>query len=715
MKKIEPSTLTGIQCYCPKLSWIVWLAMLVFTVHNSTAQKKATSEAEMESEIQRIVESFIEDSEEEVDVEALTQNLAFYYQNPLNLNKANFTELSEFRLLSIEQIASLILHRKLGGDLLNIYELQSIKYFDLNTIDILLPFVKVEGEIDDLNIRFGQLVSKGDYSVFARFEQTLETRKGQEDGSYLGNPHKYYLRYQYKYGQNISYGFTAEKDAGEPFGGNYNRLGFDFYSYHIYFKDYGPFKYLALGDYKLNLGQGLTLWSGFSTKKSDIVMGVMKNAYLTKRFTSVTEYEFNRGAAATIELGKINLTAFGSHKPLDANVIENDTLAEEDLEISSFQTSGLHRTENELEDKNSVKETMVGTNLNYQNNQVEFGVSGIYTKYNRPLKRSISDYNQFQFNGNRLVNASFNYRFRLRNLHFFGEWATSNDLVKDNANKTGLATVNGVLLSIDPKVSFTILFRHFNKYYEARYAKPFSESTRPNNETGLYFASSIKPSTRWQIDGYADFYKHQWLRFSADAPSHGFDYRTIVTYKPSRKVKLYMRYKNEVKQENLSGSALDFLVANRKTSLRIEAAYKLTKALRFKTRVERTTFKEAERQEEEGILIYQDINLKPKDSPISFYSRFCLFDTDSYETRIYVYENSPLYAYANRNFFKTGYRYYFGIKYQPFRNLDTWFKFERTKYLNTKNQSEFEGISSGNQFINDDKMTGITLQARLKF
>lgn len=690
-------------CFC----FIFFQSVLLF----------AQSEIEITDLIQQVLENYTEDNDDEIDVESLIQNLTVYYRNPINLNEADFTELSELQLLTPPQIDALLNHRKKSGDLLNIYELQSIKYFDLNTIERLLPFVEVKGEIDDVNIRLGKLLSEGKHSLFMRYEQTLEDRSGYLNGNYLGGPQKLYTRYQYQYGQNLSFGFTVEKDAGEPFGGTYNPAGFDFYSFHVYLKDYGPFKYLALGDYRLNFGQGLAMWSGFSARKSDLVLSTLKNAYLTKRFTSVTEFEFSRGAAATIELGDLDLTAFASHKPIDANIQLLDTLNNEVLEVGALQISGLHRTENEIEDKHSIKETLLGGNVTFERKNIEFGASAIYSKYSSPLSRDLALYSQFQFNHNELLNASVNYRLLFNNFHFFGEWAASNDLIGDNANKLGFATINGVLVSIDPKVSFTLLHRHYNVYYEARYAKAFAESNRANNESGLYFGTSIKPHTRWQIDAYADFYKHNWLRFLIDAPSNGFDYRVLLTYKPSRKVNIKLRYINEIKQRNLGENLgrTDYLVREDKSAFRATATYKLTKALRFKTRIETTTYQEAERPRETGFLVFQDINIQPVESQIAFNARFSLFDTDSYNTRIYVYENSPLYAYANRNFSGTGYRYYFNIKYEPLRMLDLWAKIERTKYLNTNYLVQFDGISSGNQFINDDKITTITIQARLKF
>ncbi|MBK8413789.1 MAG: hypothetical protein IPL22_04265 [Bacteroidetes bacterium] len=68
--------------------------------------------------------------------------------------------------------------------------------------------------------------------------------------------------------KKISWGFTADKDAGEQFfKGNQKRRGFDFYTAHFAIRNVGPFALIAIGDYQVGYGQGLTLSSGLSGGK----------------------------------------------------------------------------------------------------------------------------------------------------------------------------------------------------------------------------------------------------------------------------------------------------------------------------------------------------------------------------------------------------------------------------------------------------------------
>ncbi len=55
-----------------------------------------------------------------------------------------------------------------------------------------------------------------------------------------------------------------EKDAGEEFFTGSNKQGFDYYSGHFYLKNISQNVHsVALGDFQVYFGQGLTIWGGF--------------------------------------------------------------------------------------------------------------------------------------------------------------------------------------------------------------------------------------------------------------------------------------------------------------------------------------------------------------------------------------------------------------------------------------------------------------------
>ena len=99
-------------------------------------------------------------------------------------------------------------------------------------------------------------------------------------------------------------GLTAEKDPGEQFFRGAQKQGFDFYSFHAFYRGGKYLKSFAFGDYQIQLGQGLNLWSSYAFGKSSDILTMKRNPIPIKPYTSVDESRFFRGAA--INLGYRN-------------------------------------------------------------------------------------------------------------------------------------------------------------------------------------------------------------------------------------------------------------------------------------------------------------------------------------------------------------------------------------------------------------------------
>lgn len=174
----------------------------------------------------------------------------------------------------------------------------------------------------------------------------------------------------------MQFGIVGDKDAGEQFLKGAQNKGFDFYSFHLFARKIGIIQALALGDFSVNLGQGLTQWQSLAFKKSVDVMGVKRQAATLRPYSSAGEFYFNRGAGITIKKGKIESTVFASIRKLSANFVA-DTVNNEDF-ISSFLTSGYNRTPSEQLDRNNLKQTSYGGNILLRNNRWHVGANAIF-------------------------------------------------------------------------------------------------------------------------------------------------------------------------------------------------------------------------------------------------------------------------------------------------------------------------------------------------
>lgn len=131
----------------------------------------------------------------------------------------------------------------------------------------------------------------------------LYEREGDRNG-YLGYKYKHWFRYSFKYGDYVKAGLTGAQDAGEPFFSNCNRWGYDHYAYYVLVRKLGRFKSIALGQYKLRLGLGLAMNTGFTLGKTAVAtMSIPTNAIAAN--SSRSEAYYLQGAAATIGITNI--------------------------------------------------------------------------------------------------------------------------------------------------------------------------------------------------------------------------------------------------------------------------------------------------------------------------------------------------------------------------------------------------------------------------
>lgn len=611
----------------------------------------------------------------ETEDDTWLQDLELFRKNPVNVNMADADELRQLRVISDLQIANLISYRTVLGKLQSIYELQSVPSWDVATIKKVLPFITVAGAIsvsDDLLNRFAE----GEHSLMIRMSQVLERSKGFDPSTsgtkYLGSPQRFFFRYRYTYKNLLQYGVTADKDAGEQFFRGTQKYGFDYYSFHLFVRKAGIMQAIALGDYTVNLGQGLIHWQSLAFKKSVDVMGVKRQSAVLRPYTSSGEFYFHRGAGITIRKGKVESTAFISFRKLSANYVA-DTVNNEEY-ISSFLNSGYHRTENETADKNRISQWATGGNISYKGRDYHIGANGVYYQFSLPVQKRDEPYNLYAINGSSWYNASMDYSFTFRNFHFFGEAA----IAKNNEK----AMVNGLLISVDSKIDLSVVHRSIGAGYQAVNGNAFTENTYPTNERGIYTGISIRPFSGWKIDAYCDFFKFPWLKYLVDAPSGGYDYMAQLTYSPNKQTELYTRFRSESKEANqpANSSVTNYLVSLPRKNWRTQVSFKLNNGITLRNRTEILWYEKKGANAENGFLIFQDVIYKPLMNSFSAGIRLQYFDTDGYNSRIYAYENDVPYSYSIPSFFSRGFRYYLNAGYDISDKISIWLRLARTGY-----------------------------------
>lgn len=591
-----------------------------------------------------------------------------YRKHPLDLNTATEEELQSFPGLTALQIKNFLTYRQLLGKLIAIYELQAIPGWDIPAIKQILPYVTTGMQVT-FREALGKRLKGGSNSLLIRTSQLLEKSRGfgkpadSAASHYLGSPQRILFRYTYRYKSLLQYGILGDKDPGEQFFRGAQRYGFDFYSWHFFLRQSGIIKSLAIGDFTVNMGQGLIQWQSLAFTKSTEVLMIKRQAPVLRAYHAAGEFNFHRGAGITLQKRHWEATVFLSLKKVSANRQE-DTASREEL-ISSFASSGYHRTASEIADKNNTRQFAAGGNIGYSRPQWHAGINIIHYDFSNPVQKQDQPYNLFAIQGKRWTNLSADYSYTYRNLHFFGEAAWDK-----NGHR---ALLNGLLLSLAPVADAALLYRNIEKQYQSLYADAFTENTAPTNEKGLYAGLSVRPFAGWKLNLFFDVYTFPWLKYRADAPGYGRDFMIQLYYQPSKEWNINIRFKNEARQANAPGSsdAMHQPVLIPRQDLRMQLSVKKDREIAVGSRIELLWYDKKAADAEQGFLGSFDLLYQPRSKPYSANIRLQYFETGGYNSRVYAFEQDLLYSFSLPALFDKGFRYYLNL-HTKFNRLFHW-------------------------------------------
>jgi hypothetical protein len=714
---------------------VLFLISLSAFSQNDTINNK--SNEQVDEQINQNIELISEQMQsEDGDLSNLTEIWSYYLSHPLNLNKAKREDLADLLLLSDIQINNLLKHREKNGYLISIYELQSINGFDLATIKKITPYVFVSDNFNSAFFSTKEMFKDGKHEFVTRFQRILEPQSGfnvsdsvrniKPNSYYLGDPNRVFARYSFQYNNNVSFVMAGEKDAGEQFGFGGSKIdsiplndgsnqkraeyrqtkGFDFYSGHIAIKNIRFIKTLVIGDYQATFGQGLTLWQGFAFGKSASTMSIKRSGMGIKPYRSFDENRFFRGAAGTIRIKDFEFTALASYKKMDANAISADTLENGEVDVigvSSLEMSGLHNTNSLMQDKGVLKQSVFGANAAYNKRNLHIGATAYNMNLSAELIKTPNLYNQFDFQGKNNFVGGIDYNYIFKNTNLFGEFSVSTN--------GGKAFCQGMIVALDPKLTFSAHYRHFEKNFQNLYGNAISENTLPQNEKSIYMGMEAKLLKSLTLSIYMDQYKFDFLKSSASAPSNGRDIFTQLNYTPTKKIDMYFRFRHRTRFQNTTeDNFYDYLAPFVQYNYRYNLSAQITPDIKFKSRIEYTQVDKNTAVKEDGVAFIQDIIYKKLKFPFTFTLRYAVFDTKSYDSRVYAFENDVLYSYSVPALSYKGQRAYFIVNWDITRNFEIWVRLASTIYDNQTQQS----VGSLNQ-IDANHKTELKLQARLKF
>ena len=605
------------------------------------------------------------ENEENVSEEMLEQMEDIYENSRPNLNNLSY-EVAVIRLqLSDYQYYQLQLYIENYGQLYSIYELAAIDGFSDEDMRRLSDQVVISPPPKP-RPTFRELVRSSKSVLWLRYGQVVERQAGYDTSRanhYDGSPAHLQFRYDFSVRQNFGFRIAGEKDAGEQFFRGDQKYGFDHYSGSVYVKNIRWLKYAVIGDYRLNFGQGLVLGSSMMSGKGAGVSAIRRFNEGIRAVATTNEGEFFRGGAFTLGNARWSGSGF-------AGVVTESN------------------------------RTALGGALSYR--RARFSLGGQFVCYGEYADSAGMGEKWRSLVQPRQWNAGLSYQALAGKALLFGEAAIN--------EKGKPAMLQAVLLPVTPVFQLAALTRYYATGYQSPMGSGFRSVSDDGGEIGLYITGHLILGRKVEADLFCDYYRLLWLSYRTDAPVQGMDAGMTLTGKLSRKSSIIIRFQWRSRPKNESGDAyMHRLREQCRHKLRLQWNCEPFPFLKTKTEVSMVFNKGPDQVRwNKGVLMYQDLAFNFRKPQLSLHLRVAYFDTDSYEERLYAYENDVYYAFTVGSYYYQGMRAYLMLRYK-IRNYSIWFRVARTHYLDRDN------ISSGLTQIDKPHKTEVKIQGMYRF
>lgn len=559
----------------------------------------------------------------EVDYEELQTELLDIAANPINLNATTEDELRSLRFLTPTQIDAILLHAY-KTPFQSLYELQLLPELQDYEVRDLLPFVKVEPS-DNKEPIYPREVFR-----FARHELLARTDVRNIE-AYDGDPVFAQLRYRFNYRNQYQAGLTIRRAPGEPARAMQ-------YGAYIELHDLWRFRTIVAGNFQAQFGQGLVVATPFHMGKSTYVLNAGFEREGLRKYSSPDGESFH-GVGATIR----------AHEYVDVSVFYSMTAPND-----------------------SIYKHTIGANLTVRYNRLRVGITAVENIYTDSLRYYYENarYNQNYFRGNRQAVLGANFRWNRGILDLFGEVAAAQN------RQWGWAATAGTRVTPISDIGLILLYRYYSPTFDNTWGYAFSETSRINDENGLYLGADIRRLRNWRFALYGDIFRFSGIKYGIPyAPSLGYDTQADISYHHATDWNMTLRLRaREKARKSTYSMRYQFTWEQAGWHLRTQLdANLVTDSL-----IHSSTDKKSHLSY--GAAVSQDVQYSFSQIPMTLQFRAQAFDARNWDNRIYQYEHDVLNAFSIPATYGLGGRFYLNLRYRIIPQLSLYLKLSETIY-----------------------------------
>jgi hypothetical protein len=561
---------------------------------------------------------FLEQLTDELEPEEaadIVERIELLRINPLPINTATQEDLRRLEILSGTDIENILAAREETGPFRSAADLLGIQGVEHDTILLLMNFVTFD--VPDRHRR--RAVTGFAYRTFLGAE--LQERRGFAEDRYVGSPLSTSQRLIIESNDTgLSGGILMHKSAGE-------RSLTEHLSGYLHARLVGGRLDIVAGDYRLRSGQGLLFGSGFGISKGgNPTAGIAGRSYGVRTAVSRSSHYVFRGTAISVKTGTATLDILYARTPRTATVYEDGT-------VRAITSYPVYRTEADLARKNTLSETMYGAHLRLAPSRgASAGLAWYALGYDRVFVTDLGT----RFSGDRVHHAAIDWMQPFRWGYVFGEAAAAFPV-------SAFAILGGTRIRLHEGVELAGLLRSYPAKYTSMYGFSFGERRgSPEDERGFYLGMRVRPRPRFFIEGYGDVFTFTNEGRSPAFPVNGSDLLFRITYPLPGRASIEGRYRRRIRDvpfiDDESGIQEQIVTTRRQRNLRVTLVSNPHSRVRLRTRFEHVKVAYPGPEEKEyGFYMAADLQWDLR-ANLRIDARFLLYDTDSYDSRLYSME-----------------------------------------------------------------------------
>jgi hypothetical protein len=255
-----------------------------------------------------------------------------------------------------------------------------------------------------------------------------------------------------------------------------------------------------------------------------------------------------------------------------------------------------------------------------------------------------------------------------------GRFILSGEVAANDLSKA--AFIQGLQARPSDRISINMVFRYSSPGYFSAHGKIPGVSSGSFSGNGLFANFSFEMARNLFLSAGTDLIHYRWISYRSSSPSTSLGREVKIQYLPRSGliIESLFTYRSRTYDDPVE-TGIPLQKEYGYSSFRVKLTYPVNERLRLVSRIDmKRSFPDAYK----GYLILQDITYTFGKRPLSLWLRYSIFNTGSYDSGIYTWENDILNSYSIPVLFGNGYRFCLMASWKPHRSTEVRFRYSLT-------------------------------------